>query len=687
MITHHFDHVRDTVAQAYSSSSSPPCFRDVLSLFTPEGDEQLACVIECDARQRLTADLPIDLDRYRREIPRLHDQPVALDAAIEFTLRSQAKASGEAMPICVDRLIKAHPEIAGAIRNSAIMGGLLPSTRSTRRLIFSHLEIPLPTQIGPKLPKAGRRYELREIIGYGAHGMVYLAVDRELSDSQHPASVAIKVLSSRSRRSSAHDRLMDEARIVRRIVHPGVVRVMDQGLYKGHRFFVYEHIEGGDLVRHLASLGGKLPSSDAADFVAKLCRGVQAVHASSLIHLDLKPSNILLTEQGEPKITDFGVARCLWDQHAEDPSRLTGPVGTLAYMSPECQDGGESAATTMSDVYSLGIILIELITGRTPAARSSFSPHQNHEAARRLLDEAEFNQTDRDLRAICAKAIALEPYERFTSAEAMARSLEDWIAHRPLEWISPSPLRRARLTLRRQPEACLLAALLVAALVGGTAGVIHTKASARERVLMQRNEIQKSAILEVQRALRSLHSALSGPDSEPKWLPTLISLEQLTTPLIQAQGIDSSDLIKSRILAAHTLLHEATPEDRRNAVDVLMWETMLGYWLIQDGQLNEAVATLEQNADNWARRLGEDDSWVQYVRTLTACAVARSIAKQRQANLADIRAYSPGRIERVRTQLHQGLNLFSGFREETGIHQMILESLAALPQDDDSGQL
>lgn len=198
-------------------------------------------------------------------------------------------------------------------------------------------------------------------LGQGGMATVYLALDEELD-----RPVALKILADNlAGDATFRDRFEREARLAARLSHPNVVRIFDVGESDGRPFIVMEYVEGDTLADELGR-HGPLPPERAVDLALQICSGLEAAHASGLVHRDVKPRNLLLRPDGVLKIADFGIAR------AAESTRLTeiGTIlGTAAYLAPEQAEGVE--ATPAADLYSVGAVLYELLTGRVPFTATS----------------------------------------------------------------------------------------------------------------------------------------------------------------------------------------------------------------------------------------------------------------------------------------------------------------------------
>jgi serine/threonine-protein kinase len=252
------------------------------------------------------------------------------------------------------------PELLSEVRQrwqafrliDAQVGALLPGLGTSAD---ADIIAPVPPPAGlPRIPG----YEVETVLGCGGMGVVYKARHLRLN-----RAVALKMLLAGAyagRRERA--RFQREAEAVAGLRHPNIVQVYDVGDNEGRAYFTMEFVEGGSLAQKLA--GTPQPARQAAALVITLAEAVQIAHQGGIVHRDLKPANVLVTADGTPKITDFGLARRL--QGEAVPTQSGVPLGTPSYMAPEQAAGQVRAIGPATDVYALGAILYELLTGRPP---------------------------------------------------------------------------------------------------------------------------------------------------------------------------------------------------------------------------------------------------------------------------------------------------------------------------------
>jgi WD40 repeat protein/tRNA A-37 threonylcarbamoyl transferase component Bud32 len=323
--------------------------------------------------------------------------------------------------------------------------------------------IPLPTPTAlPSLPG----YEVLGELGRGGMGVVYKARHVKLD-----RIVALKMIVSGAMASpEERRRFLEEARMVARLRHPGIVQVFDVGEAHGRPFFAMEFVEGGNLAHRLN--GASQPPGDSAAVVEQLALAMQHAHEKGVVHRDLKPANVLRTRDGQPKVTDFGLAKAYQSDDSRTESGAV--VGTPGYMAPE-QALGKSRTRPFGpavDVYGLGAVLYECLTGRPP-----FLGETVLDALRQVLSSPPLPPSrlrpglPRDLETICLKCLEKEPWRRYPTARELGDDLRRYLNHEPVRARPPGPAGRVARWCRRHPVVAALTAAVVAVFLLGFAGV------------------------------------------------------------------------------------------------------------------------------------------------------------------------------------------------------------------------
>ena len=394
--------------------------------------------------------------------------------------------------------------------------GLCPACLAS--LVLTEEPEPVPDET---LPGEFGDYELLDEIARGGAGVVWRA--RQLSLGR---TVALKLLrDSWLPGEDAVRRFRLEAETSASLRHQNIVTVYEVGEHDGRPFLVMEFIEGGSLAARLKA--GPIPPREAATLLAKVARAVQHAHERGVLHRDLKPANILLDLQNEPRVVDFGLARC---DHAESGFTLTGMVvGTPGYMSPEQATGQSRDLTTVSDIFSLGTVFYELLTGRPP-----FDGESSVGILRRLVEEEPERPTtvmrglDPDLEVICLHCLEKEPGHRYPSAQALAEDLERWLRHEPILARPVRPLERLAKWARRHPALAVLGALCLVSLLAAAAFAVALNIS-----LSRRHAVAQAAADTLRHQVARQHVAAAqnfiGDDDWLRALPSLAEAIRLGT--------------------------------------------------------------------------------------------------------------------------------------------------------------
>jgi WD40 repeat protein/serine/threonine protein kinase len=359
------------------------------------------------------------------------------------------KAQDEGREPDRSRLLAQNPDLAGELKaffaDQNELWTLIPS-------------IPGPTPPPTDAPTRVGDYVIVEEIGCGGMGVVYKARQANLV-------VALKMIRDReSCDAEMIERFRREVHIVAGFDHPNIVPLYYVGEFEGLPYFSMKYVEGGSLAHLPPALKGSPRAM--AELMVKVARAVEYAHQHGILHRDLKPGNVLLDRDATPYVADFGLAKSVVDGQ-EDLTELGAVVGTCAFMSPE-QASAAKHLTTRADVYGLGAILYQLLTGRPP-----FQGKDKYETVHRVRHEelirprALNRKLPRDLESICLHCLEKDPEKRYSSAAELAVDLERFLAGRPVSPQPVSPADRFLKWIKRRPAvAALSAAVFVTALIG-----------------------------------------------------------------------------------------------------------------------------------------------------------------------------------------------------------------------------
>ncbi len=365
-----------------------------------------------------------------------HDNDDALNVLDAYLARLQAGERPDR-----EEFVREHPELASALDCLDALEMLAPA--AAEHATFTDADTDTAPVLG-ELPRDFGPYELIREIGRGGMGVVYEARQKGLD-----RSVAVKmILAGHLASPELVRRFQAEAKAAARLRHSNIVHIHEVGQLHGQDFFAMEYIDGRSLAERIAE--GPIDAAAAVRLVATVARAVEHLHRQGIVHRDLKPSNILLDSDGQPYVTDFGLAKVF---AAGSDMTATGVIaGTPSYMAPEQASGRRAEIGPAADVYSLGAILYELLTGVPPfRAESPLDTLMEVLGGDPAMPRTLNSHVPRGLELICLKCLAKEPRERYPSAAALADDLDRFARGEVLQVRPPTPLQRFWSWTRRQP--------------------------------------------------------------------------------------------------------------------------------------------------------------------------------------------------------------------------------------------
>ncbi|MCO6456805.1 MAG: protein kinase [Pirellulaceae bacterium] len=430
------------------------------------------------------------------------------EATLEMVLANYLRAVDAGEDVDEAALLRQHPDLADEL------GSFFRNRQAMQRMAAPMLDADIATLgLAVEPPAAAGHvryfgdYELVDELARGGMGVIYRA--RQVSLNR---IVALKMILT-GQLASASDvrRFRQEAEAAANLDHPHIVPIYEVGEHEGQHYYSMKLIDGPSLSAAIRSRPGVPPPRAAVRLMADVSRAVHHAHQRGVLHRDLKPGNILLDAAGQPHVTDFGLAKRVQDQ--SDLTQSGAILGTPSYMPPE-QARGERQLTTAADVYSLGAILFELLTGQPPFKADSVAAT----LLRVLSDEApspsSINRAiDRDLETIVNRCLLRDPARRYDSAAALADDLDRWLAGEPILARRIGTWERAVKWARRHPGRALLAAvslLSVLALLIAFATGFYLVRQEQQRTLAERNKTRRAnaELLSQQAETRAAHDRL-----------------------------------------------------------------------------------------------------------------------------------------------------------------------------------
>jgi hypothetical protein len=480
--------------------------------------------LQGDQRRRWQQGERVSVRAYLEETPSLHDYPELVFELVCSEVLLREEMGEKPKPVDYLDLVPSHQT---QLRRFFTARDLLPpatlqgmsdplterAAKAATVVEAAHTvdELPPSASAHASMPPASERpaplgeavlaqpgYEVLGELGHGGMGVVFKA--RQIKAGH---LVALKmILAGRHAEPDQLSRFRTEAEAIARLQHPHVVQVFEVGEHNGLPFFSLELCPGGSLDKKLA--GTPVPPREAATLVAKLAQGVQAAHQARVLHRDLKPANVLLAANGTPKVTDFGLAKKLDAQGVTLPGVI---MGTPSYMAPEQASGAGAELGPVVDVYALGAILYECLTGRPPFRAATVLDTLRQVVSEEPVPPRQLNaQVPRDLETICLKCLHKEADKRYRSAAELAQDLGRYLGGEPVQARPVRSWERAWKWARRRPALASLAAVIVVAtlsLLGGGLWFMAQLTEQRNQAIQARDEVEREKTRTEKQLLRS----------------------------------------------------------------------------------------------------------------------------------------------------------------------------------------
>ena len=402
--------------------------------------------------------------------------------------------------------LAAHPDFADELREFLADIGQLADLVRPAAPDLAETYIQPPSEAPPLAPKTVIRYfgeyKLIKQVGMGGMGVVYKARQSKLR-----RTVALKLIKSGAL-ANPHDlqRFQVEARAAARLSHPGIVPVYEVGVFENQHFYTMEYVAGGSLSRLYRDK--PVVARRASKLVQKLAEAMHYAHQNGIVHRDLKPANVLLTAKGQPRITDFGLAKVTQSEDETHDATLTETgqiLGTVGYMSPEQAGGKTRLVGPSTDIYALGAVLYTLLTGRAPFVGATLpltllQVLHKEPVSPRLLNPS----LPIDLETICLKCLEKEPHKRYGTAQLLAEDLGRFLAGKPVLARPIGLIERAwRWSRRNLVVAGLLVTVAASLLMGASVSTYHWDQSEKKdeemKVLEAKIIVLDGKIIDLQR--------------------------------------------------------------------------------------------------------------------------------------------------------------------------------------------
>ncbi len=470
------------------------------------------------------------------------------------------------------------------------------------------------------------RYRVLRLIAEGGMGVVY-----EAQQEQPSRRVALKLMRAAFLSASAGRRFQHEVEILGRLRHPAVAQIFEADIHADASgsalpYFAMEYVEGCSLTEHAQR--NRLSRRERLELVAEVCDGVQDAHQQGIIHRDLKPSNVLVDAAGRPKILDFGIARTTGPDAQLTAQTSAGEVlGTLAYMSPEQVRGDPAAIDTRTDVYALGVILYQLLTGRQPLSLGSKSMVESMRTIEEV-DPEPLGSIDAslkgDLEAIVGTALAKEKGRRYASASELAADLRRHLRDEPISARQPTTFYQIKLFTKRHRGLVTALSAVILALVAGvivsSTGFMRA-AKERDRARAINDYLRDLVSASSPGVLDREANADEFLDYYSRDIDTTFAEDPLTRAGLHSvfgwtyYGRGNLGQAESHLRSALSLNEQELGADSVEATDD---RTRLATVLVSRDRIDEAEALTQRSLTVAAKRLGEEHESVLAARKVQA---------------------------------------------------------------------
>jgi serine/threonine-protein kinase len=536
---HHARHPMGEIEQTQPSSCTDAAHQ-------AESIRRLVGQLERDQRARWQAGERVLVEIYLKEHPALQSQPDRIVDLLynEFLLRETAGEKPRP-----EEYLTRFPDLTNLLLDQFEVHGALRSPPEPNAATGQEPTIFSPSADAASVPgtmelPAIPGYEVIKELGRGGMGVVYLAWQQDLN-----RLVALKMILTGALAGAGElARFRTEAEAGARLQHPHIVQIYEVSRHDQRPYIALEYVEGGSLAQKLD--GTPFPARQAVELLHVVSRAVHYAHQRGIVHRDLKPGNVLLTADGMPKITDFGLAK-IRVGGGEAHTRSGAVVGTPSYIAPEMAGGKARDAGPAVDVYALGAILYELLTGRPPfKAETPLETLLQVQTVEPVAPSRLQPKLSRDLATITLKCLEKEPTKRYASAEALAEDLRRFLAGEPIQARRAGNIERSWRWSRRHPAAAALVATLLLSLIGGTTGVIgyiQYRAERQATTAARKARIERQVEVALQEARTLGERAWTLTETPPLWGSTL-SLALAAVARAEAVVTEAEQLVDQDLL-------------------------------------------------------------------------------------------------------------------------------------------